>query len=61
MYPLNVVSEENLKALEKDAVKGSKITKYGAEAIVDRTLIPQTFDVRPVTIEELFVYMAKGE
>lgn len=60
-YGIIQTTEENLKALEKDAVKGSKITKYGAEAIVDRTLIPQTFDVRPVTIEELFVYMAKGE
>lgn len=60
-YGFIQTTEENLKALEKDAVKGSKITKYGAEAIVDRTLIPQTFDVRPVTIEELFVYMAKGE
>lgn len=60
-YGFIQTTEENLKALDKDAVKGSKITKYGAEAIVDRTLIPQTFDVRPVTIEELFVYMAKGE
>ncbi len=60
-YGFLQTTEEKLGELEPDAVKGKKITKYGAEAIVDRTLVPQTFDVRPVTIEELFVYMAKGE
>ena len=50
---------ENLDALEPAAIKGRKVTQYGAEAIVDRTLVPQTFDIRPVTIEELFVYMVK--
>lgn len=60
-YGFLQTTEENLNALESDAVKGKKITKYGAEAIVDRALVPATFDVRPVTIEELFVYMAKGE
>lgn len=60
-YGFLQTTEENLNALEPDAVKGKKITKYGAEAIVDRSRVPATFDVRPVTIEELFVYMAKGE
>ena len=60
-YGFLQTTEEKLGELVPDAVKGKKITKYGAEAIVDRTLVPQTFDVRPVTIEELFVYMAKGE
>lgn len=60
-YGFLQTTEEKLGELEPDAVKGKKITKYGAEAIVDRTLVPQTFDVRPVTIEELFVYMAKEE
>lgn len=60
-YGFLQTTEEKLGELDPDAVKGKKITKYGAEAIVDRTLVPQTFDVRPVTIEELFVYMAKGE
>ena len=60
-YGFLQTTEEKLGELEPEAVKGKKITKYGAEAIVDRTLVPQTFDVRPVTIEELFVYMAKEE
>ncbi len=60
-YGFLQTTEEKLGELVPDAVKGKKITKYGAEAIVDRTLVPQTFDVRPVTIEELFVYMAKEE
>lgn len=60
-YGFIQTTEEKLNELDPAAVKGRKITKYGAEAIVDRELVPQTFDVRPVTIEELFVYMAKGE
>ena len=60
-YGFLQTTEENLNALEPGAVKGKKITKYGTEAIVDRSRVPATFDVRPVTIEELFVYMAKGE
>ena len=60
-YGFIQTTEENLDALVPEAVKGRKVTKYGAEAIVDRTLVPPSFEVRPVTIEELFVYMAKGE
>ncbi len=58
-YGFLQTTEENLNALEPDAIKGRRVTQYGAEAIVDRTRVPQTFDIRPVTIEELFVYMAK--
>ena len=58
-YGFLQTTEENLNALEPQAVKGRRITKYGAEAIVDRVLVPQTFEIRPVTIEELFVFMAK--
>ena len=58
-YGFLQTTEENLNALEPDAIKGRRVTQYGADAIVDRTRVPQTFDIRPVTIEELFVYMAK--
>ena len=58
-YGFLQTTEENLNALEPAAIKGRKVTPYGAEVIVDRTLVPQTFEIRPVTIEELFVYMAK--
>lgn len=58
-YGFLQTTAENLDALEPAAIRGKRVTQYGAEALVDRKLVPQTFDIRPVTIEELFVYMAK--
>ncbi len=60
-YASILTTEENLRLLQPEAIKGKRITKYGAEAIVIKSMIPQTFETRPVTIEELFVYMAKEE
>ena len=34
-------------------------TRYGAEAIVVRDQVPAGFDLSPVNIEELFIFMAK--
>lgn len=53
------ISAEQLEALDQSAVKGKKITPYGVQAIVDRDKVPHSMDIKPVTIEELFVFMAK--
>ena len=50
---------EQLSELDSNAVRYSKQTPYGAEAIVLRKDAPQGFDISPISIEELFVYMAK--
>ncbi|MCM1270841.1 MAG: ABC transporter ATP-binding protein [Ruminococcus flavefaciens] len=54
-------SEEVLAGLDKSAVKGKKSHKFGTEAVIVRDKVPSSFDVKPVTIEELFVYMSKEE
>ena len=54
-------SEEKLAELDENAVKGKRSSKWGAEAIVDRELIPDSFDTKPVTIEDLFIFMAKED
>lgn len=51
---------EMLDELDKSAVIGKKVSSYGAEAIVKRDLIPQSMDISPVDIEQLFVFMVKG-
>ena len=58
-YGILMTSEEDLNALDPNAIKGRKRSKYGVEAIVDKELIPQNFEVQKITIEELFVFMAK--
>lgn len=52
---------EVLEELDELAVIGKKVTKWGVEAIISREKIPNTFEVKPVTIEDLFVFMVKEE
>jgi len=48
-----------LEQLDPEGIKHSKITSYGAEAIVLRDKIPAGTEISPISIEELFVYMVK--
>ena len=50
---------EDLRRLPADAVLYRKENPYGAEALVKRRGIPAGTAVSPVSIEELFVFMAK--
>ena len=38
-----------------------RVTPYGAEALVRRDALPAGAELAPVSIEELFVLMVKGE
>jgi ABC-2 type transport system ATP-binding protein len=51
--------EQELSAIDPAAIKGKKITNYGAEAIVLRDAIPSGLAVSPIDIEELFIFMVK--
>ena len=42
-------------------VYGKRVTPYGAEALVRRDALPAGAELTPVSIEELFVLMVKGE
>ena len=42
-------------------VYGKRVTPYGAEALVRRDAMPAGAELAPVSIEELFVLMVKGE
>ena len=50
-----------LEALAPDAVLSRRVTPYGAEALVKRDGMPTGSTLTPVSIEELFVLMIKGE
>ena len=54
-------TKEKLTELDPEAVKGTKSTDYGTEAIVDRSLVPASFELSPIGIEDLFIYMAKDK
>lgn len=50
-----------LEELAPDAVLSRRVTPYGAEALVRREDVPAGSALTPVSIEELFVLMVKGE
>ncbi len=50
-----------LAALAPEAVLGRRESNYGVQAVVRRTAVPTGFEVSPIDLEELFVFMVKGE
>ena len=50
-----------LEDIDRAAVLHRSENRYGTEAIVLRRAVPAGMAVSPVTIEELFVHMVKGE
>ncbi len=55
------VTEQQLPELDQSAIRGKKVGKFGVEAIAEAEKIPATFSSVPITIEDLFVFMAKEE
>ena len=58
-YGLAQLSRADFTALDPDAVVGSRQTPYGVSAIVRRGELPKGLTAEPVSIEDLFVVMAK--
>ncbi len=59
-YGIIRCTAEFLNSLPPYAVKGARISPYGAEGIVLRSLISQELPVYPIDLEQLFVFMIKG-
>lgn len=59
-YGLVHCTAEELQKLPKETIKHIKENPYGAEAMVLRDLMPAGVAVGRISIEELFVFMAKG-
>lgn len=58
-YGILHCSSEQLEAFDPAAVRFTKTSSYGTEAIVLREKAPAGTVLSPVSIEELFVFMAK--
>ena len=60
-YVVIHLTRGELEALPPESVLGSRISPYGAEAIVLREAAPEGVPVSAVDIEQLFLFMVKGE
>jgi len=58
-YGIVHCTQEQLSCLSPAAVLHRKENPYGAEVLVRREAVPQDWKISPVSIEELFVFMAK--
>lgn len=60
-YGLINCTAEQLAAIDSSAVIHKKSTPYGITAVALRSAVPENMSVIPISIEELFIYMAKEE
>ena len=58
-YGLLHCTAEELQTLPSDTVRYKKENAYGVEAMVLRNAVPSGFHVSPISIEDLFLFMAK--
>lgn len=61
LYGLLRCSAETLNTLPAGAVLGKRITEYGVQALVRRELVPVGWEVSPVSLEDIFVFMVKED
>ena len=59
-YGILHCTDDVLAELEDGAVAGGKSSDYGAEALVVRSKVPDTFDISPVSLDDIIVYIARG-
>ncbi|MBQ3392481.1 MAG: ABC transporter ATP-binding protein [Lachnospiraceae bacterium] len=56
-----VCSVRELSAIPQEALVGKRETPYGAECIVRKWGVPEGVNASPVSLEEIYVMMVKGE
>ena len=60
-YGLIQCTKDELNSLQPSAIIGTKSSPYGEKALVLREALNRNMTVSPVSIEDLFIYMVKGE
>jgi len=58
-YGLLYCTAEDLKTLPEEAIRYKKENPYGVQVMVRRNAVPNSMQVSPISIEELFVFMVK--
>jgi ABC-2 type transport system ATP-binding protein len=60
-YGMVFMNKEQFESLDSKAVIGKRKHKFGTEVLVKRDMIPPGIHVEKVGIEDIMVYMIKGE
>jgi len=60
-YGILKCSREQLKNIPEEAVHGKRVGTYGVEALVEREFMPRDAVVDRANLEDIILYMVKGE
>lgn len=55
------MSESEFSAIDKDEIIGSRKTPFGITAVIRKAAAAQIRNTQPINLEDLFVYMIRGE
>lgn len=55
------MSEAEFSAIDKDEIIGSRKTPFGITAVIRKAAAAQVRNTQPINLEDLFVYMIRGE
>ena len=60
-YGILKCSKEQLANIPQEAIHGRRVGTYGVEALVEREFMPRDAVVDRASLEDIILYMAKGE
>jgi ABC-2 type transport system ATP-binding protein len=60
-YAILRLSRQDFEAVPDEAVKGIKTTPYGVEVLVTKDAVSAAFRAERATLEDIILFMAKGE
>lgn len=60
-YGILKCTKEQLAGIPEEAVHGKRVGTYGVEALVEREFIPRDLVVDRASLEDIILYMVKGE
>ena len=60
-YGIIRCSKRQFEDIPSEAVKGKRVNDYGVECLVERNLVSSAFDIEKVSIEDIILYMVKGD
>ena len=61
IYGVLRCTADQLSALDPSAVRGKRVGAFGCEALVRRDGVPQGWSVDPVNIEQVMLFLTRGE
>lgn len=58
-YGIIHCTQEQLETIDKNIIKHIKKSPYGIEAIIKKESAPEDIEIKPLSIEELFIFMVR--